>query len=63
MALGNGSHLVALVCADATFRAGVVVESQRETEGSPPERRAGLIQKFWGFLRVEVSFCDPHSTR
>jgi len=33
MAFGNGSHLVALVRADATFRAGVVVESHRETQG------------------------------
>jgi len=62
LAFGNGSHLVALVRADATFRAGVV-ESDRETEGSPPERRAGPIQKFWGLLHVEVYFCDPHSTR
>jgi len=47
LAFGNGSHPVALVRADATFRAGVV-ESDRGTQGSPPERRAGLIQKFGG---------------
>jgi len=50
LALGNGSHLVALVRTDATFRAGVV-ESDRGTQGSPPARLAGPIQKFWGFLR------------
>jgi len=28
-----------------------VVESDRGTQGSPPARLAGPIQKFWGFLR------------
>jgi len=51
----NGCHLVALVRADATFRAGVVVESHPETEGPPPDRRAGPIRNFLGFLRLGIT--------
>jgi len=47
LALTDTLLRVVLVRADTTFRAGVV-ESDRETEGSPPERRAGPIQKFGG---------------
>jgi len=49
VSLENDPRIVALVRADATFRARRLIESHRQTQGLPADRSAGPIHNFRGY--------------